>query len=200
LLKSRSCALASDPLIVVANSTKYGGAGGSVSVNSVHPSGPAIPVHEVGHSFAALADEYESAGAIYSGSHRSQANVDSLSATPKWGHWIEPGTPLPTPDTSAYSSTVGAFEGARNHEFANYTQSRFGIGKACEAILERKRGRADAEATRHSYVDVMWAKDLSPILFNGKPRRLVSVHCSGMEAVNSSLLSKLRCWWTLQID
>jgi type II secretory pathway component PulF len=27
------------------------------------------------------------------------------------------------------------------HEFANYTRSSFGIGKACEAILERKRGR-----------------------------------------------------------
>ena len=27
------------------------------------------------------------------------------------------------------------------HEFANYTRSSFGIGKACEAMLERKRGR-----------------------------------------------------------
>ena len=38
----------------------------------------------------------------------------------KWSSWIDSGTPLPTPETSAYGNVVGAFEGAKYTPIGNY--------------------------------------------------------------------------------
>ena len=110
-----------DQIVMVVNSSKYGGSGGSIPVNSVHSSGPEISVHEVGHSFADLADEYVSYfGQTYPGGPPSEVNVDTDPTSPKWSIWIEPSTPLPTPDTGGYSNVVGAFKGARYYEHGIY--------------------------------------------------------------------------------
>ncbi len=103
-----------DYIFVLVNSTKYGGAGGSVCTSSVHPSSPDVIIHEIGHTFALLADEYTSPYPGYPPGD-SEPNVDFDFSGPglKWLIWVDGSTPLPTPDTSPYSSTVGAFEGAR---------------------------------------------------------------------------------------
>lgn len=44
--------------VVVVNDTKYGGGGGTYAVFSTHSSATEIMIHEVGHSFGDLADEY----------------------------------------------------------------------------------------------------------------------------------------------
>src|SRR5215217_7012351 len=46
-------------LLVVNNSTVYGGSGGAVGTFSLHPSAQEIALHEMGHTSFALADEYE---------------------------------------------------------------------------------------------------------------------------------------------
>lgn len=103
-----------DQLVIQVNSTKYGGSGGAVSVVSAHSAGPQVVLHELGHTFADLADEYTTA---YPGfpPGDGEANVDYDYSGPglKWLVWVTPGTPLPTPDISAYYSAIGAFEGAR---------------------------------------------------------------------------------------
>lgn len=104
-----------DVILVLVNSTKYGGSGGgSIAVSSVHSAASEIVVHELGHSLADLADEYESA---YPGfpPGDSEPNVDYDYSGPglKWLAWVDPGTPLPTPEVSPYLDVVGAFEGAR---------------------------------------------------------------------------------------
>ncbi|MBI5154535.1 hypothetical protein HZA57_04800 [Candidatus Poribacteria bacterium] len=103
-----------DSIFILVNSAKYGGAGGSISVSSVHPSGPEIILHEFGHTFAGLADEYSDP---YPGfpPGDGEPNVDFDASGPglKWLVWVGQGTPLPTPDTSQYNNTVGTFEGAR---------------------------------------------------------------------------------------
>ena len=48
-----------DMIILLFNDLQYGGSGGSISISSVHSSAPEIVVHEVGHSFGNLADEYD---------------------------------------------------------------------------------------------------------------------------------------------
>ena len=114
-----------DQIIVVVNSKKYGGSGGFLATNTTHPDGPLIAVHEVGHSLANLADEYDyNDGATYSGEPPSEVNVDTNASDPKWSSWIEPTTPLPTPNESNYSSVVGAFEGARYNQFGIYRPSQ----------------------------------------------------------------------------
>ncbi len=47
-----------DIKIVIANDTRYGGAGGEVATASMHEASFQVLVHEIGHSFGGLADEY----------------------------------------------------------------------------------------------------------------------------------------------
>lgn len=103
-----------DQLLVLVNSTKYGGAGGSISTSSVNVSADEIVIHELGHSFAGLADEYTTPYPGFPpGDGEPNVDYDAAGAALKWLPWVEDGTPLPTPDTSTYSNVVGTFEGAR---------------------------------------------------------------------------------------
>jgi len=103
-----------DNIFVLVNSTRYGGSGGSIAVSSVHSAASEIILHEYGHTFAGLADEYEDPYPGYPPGD-SEPNVDYDYSGPglKWLVWVEAGTPLPTPETSEYDTVVGAFEGAR---------------------------------------------------------------------------------------
>ncbi|UCC45079.1 MAG: hypothetical protein JSU65_03940, partial [Candidatus Zixiibacteriota bacterium] len=103
-----------DHILVLVNTDKYGGSGGTIAVTSMHPSAPDIILHELGHSFGQLADEYESAYPGYPpGDYEPNVDYDFSGPGLKWNIWVEAGTPLPTPENSAYGSVVGAFEGAR---------------------------------------------------------------------------------------
>ncbi len=115
-----------DQVMLIVNSDKYGGSGGPVATNSMNEFGPDISIHEIGHSFADLGDEYDTPGETYPafGTITFEPNVDTNGTNPKWSHWIEEGTPLPTPDTSQYDGVVGAFEGAYYAEFGAYRPVR----------------------------------------------------------------------------
>ncbi|WP_148716736.1 M64 family metallopeptidase [Chitinolyticbacter meiyuanensis] len=98
-----------DIVVVIINSSKYGGSGGSIAV--ANRSSPDIVAHEVGHSFAKLADEYEYAGTTPREAPNATQTILPRSSL-RWAHWVETSTPIATPETSAYASIVGAFEGA----------------------------------------------------------------------------------------
>jgi hypothetical protein len=74
-----------------------------------------IAIHEMGHSFAGLGDEYTSAFPGYPDTEEPNTTRETNRAQIKWNTWILPATPVPTPATSAYSSAVGLFEGAHYH-------------------------------------------------------------------------------------
>lgn len=108
-----------DQIVVLVNDTKYGGGGGQFASTSIAPASVDIAVHELGHSLFDLADEYSDP---YPGFPACDAvndcpepNVSVFSGrdTNKWRSWIDPATPLPTPDTAANDGLVGAVEGAR---------------------------------------------------------------------------------------
>jgi hypothetical protein len=98
--------------IVLVNDTKYGGAGGAISVASVHSSSAMIAEHEVGHSFASLADEYDTYYASYTPQESYNATQQTNLNTVRWRSWIVTNTPILTPETPAYNDVVGVFEGA----------------------------------------------------------------------------------------
>lgn len=103
-----------DAILVLVNSTKYGGSGGTISVSSVHPTVSEIVLHELGHSFAGLADEYETPYPGFPpGDGEPNVDFDFSGPALKWNIWVDVGTPLPTPETSTWNNKVGAFEGAR---------------------------------------------------------------------------------------
>jgi hypothetical protein len=75
-----------DQIIILGNSTEYGGAGGAFAVSSLHSAAKEIVVHEMGHSFADLSDEYW-AGISYAG-ESANMTANSNTTTVKWAPWL----------------------------------------------------------------------------------------------------------------
>ncbi len=85
-----------------------------------------IPVHEAGHYFAGLVDEYEYTTAFpgYQPAEAPNSTKTTNRALLKWAMWIEPTTPVPTPDSSDYDGLVGLFEGAQYQTAGWYRPKR----------------------------------------------------------------------------
>ncbi len=95
-----------DAIIVLVNSKRYGG--GSIALDYCvttvdHPSSPQVFVHELGHSFAYLADEYYQSEVSYNdfypaGIEPLEANITALldPANVKWKDLLSPGIGVPT--------------------------------------------------------------------------------------------------------
>lgn len=71
---------------VLVNSPYYGGSGGSYAVSSINSSSVEIAIHELGHTFGQLADEYW-AGDIYA-FEKPNMTKNSDPATIRWNKWI----------------------------------------------------------------------------------------------------------------
>ncbi len=106
--------------VVLVNDIKYGGAGGSISTASVHGSSAAIMEHEIGHSFAGLADEYDTNYTQYTPGERPNNTAVTDPAQIKWRDWFETSTPIPTPETTSYDAFVGLFEGSMYRTSGQY--------------------------------------------------------------------------------
>ncbi|SIQ99324.1 M64 family metallopeptidase [Pontibacter lucknowensis] len=75
-----------DQVFVLVNSPYYGGSGGAYATSSTNVQSKEIAIHEIGHSFANLADEYW-AGPQYA---RERPNMTQVSSpeTVKWKQWL----------------------------------------------------------------------------------------------------------------
>lgn len=74
-----------DQVFMLVNSLTYGGSGGWVATASLHEDSPDIALHEMGHSFADLADEYW-AGAQYAREAINMTQNTELE-TLRWKNW-----------------------------------------------------------------------------------------------------------------
>jgi len=75
-----------DQSMVIVNSTEYGGSGGPYSTSSINQSGAEIAIHEIGHSFAYLSDEYY-AGDIYAGENFNMTQNTNPQQV-RWNEWF----------------------------------------------------------------------------------------------------------------
>ena len=98
--------------IVLVNDVKYGGSGGAISVASIHSLSAMVVEHEVGHSFANLADEYDADYPGYFPSEKPNNTAQTVRSLVKWNAWIDAATPVATPETAEYDGVVGLFEGS----------------------------------------------------------------------------------------
>lgn len=119
-LNDISSQLPCDQVYVLVNTKEYGGGGFYNSVNLASSDGSQnreVFMHEFGHGFAGLADEYynDSAGMEIDFNFKIEPwerNVTTLvNFKNKWKHLVEKSTPIPTPRTPQYQGKVGAFEG-----------------------------------------------------------------------------------------
>jgi hypothetical protein len=109
-----------DNIIVLINSPRYGGGGvyNYYSGTTVdHPLSPVVLVHEFGHGFAGLADEYYSSEVAYEEFYPLdvepwEPNITTLvNFDSKWEKMIDKVTPVPTPNEEKYANITGLFEG-----------------------------------------------------------------------------------------
>ena len=87
----------------------------------------AIFVHEFGHSFAGLGDEYYDSEVAYSNDYYPngiepwEPNITNMTEfESKWKDMIAPETVTPTPNDSSYMNVVGLFEGAGYQTYGLY--------------------------------------------------------------------------------
>ena len=109
-------------IIVLVNTNEYGGGGILNSYNlsmTHHPYFKQVVVHEFGHSFAGLADEYayeqEQIPMYPTDVEPWEKNITTLvNFKDKWESLIKPGTPIPTPQSKKrlVQNVIGVYEGA----------------------------------------------------------------------------------------
>ena len=109
-----------DQIYILVNNKKYGGGAiynyYSVSVNS-NKQAAKIFVHEFGHGFAGLADEYYNTEVAYNEFYPLdvepwEPNITTLvNFDSKWKHLLKKRTPIPTPDIKKFRNKLGVFEG-----------------------------------------------------------------------------------------
>ena len=92
-----------DQVVMIVNSTRYGGSGGEVATASINAF--QIAIHEMGHSAFGLADEYGGDGVGTTAGESLKPNVtrDVNRATNKWRNLVLATTPMP----SACGMTAG---------------------------------------------------------------------------------------------
>ncbi|MGD0651593.1 MAG: M64 family metallopeptidase [Verrucomicrobiia bacterium] len=103
--------------LITVNASQYGGGGGKHAVYAGgNASSTEIALHELGHSFAGLADEYQyNNNSTYTGAEPTEPNVTKNATGAKWSRWIgynQPGI-----------GVIGAYEGARYYDHGLYRPS-----------------------------------------------------------------------------
>lgn len=109
-----------DQIYILVNTGKYGG-GAIYNYYSVSAAGnlssEKIIVHEFGHGFAGLGDEYYTSDVAYNDFYPLdtepwEPNLTTLvQFDRKWKQMVPDTVPIPTPDTAAYKNVTGVFEG-----------------------------------------------------------------------------------------
>lgn len=110
-----------DAIIVLVNDKKYGGCGiyNSYALGiSDNEYALQVFVHEFGHSFAGLADEYYTSEVAYTDFYDMntepwEPNITTMvDFGSKWQDMLDKSTPIPTPVKDSNSEVVGVYEGA----------------------------------------------------------------------------------------
>ena len=109
-----------DDIYILVNTPKYGG-GGMYNMYAIsaadNEKSQAVVVHEFGHSFAGLADEYYKSEVAYKDFFNLKVEPWNPNLTTmvdfqsKWGDLIHEGIPIPTPPEDRYKNEVGVYEG-----------------------------------------------------------------------------------------
>jgi hypothetical protein len=120
--------------LVTVNDTRYGGGGGAFTVFAGgNANAGELALHETGHSFSDLADEYGDGSSTYPGPEPSEVNITKDPCGTKWNQWLGYVDSL---------GTVGAYEGAGYYQYGLYrptsTSKMRALGKPFNAVCREK--------------------------------------------------------------
>jgi len=148
-----------DQIVLLVNDSRYGGGGGNVAIAS--SASPLIALHEMGHSFAKLADEYVDRyipeTSLPSYSEGLFANVSTFNDPAKvpWRHWLNTTDVVPSVDIP----DVGIIEGAFYRPIGFYRPTADSLMRSYDGLL----GPVNAEQWALSvYGKVSPVQDISP--------------------------------------
>ena len=144
-----------DFLFILVNTNRYGG-GGIFQLYAICFANGETPatawqadyvfVHEFGHSFAGLGDEYYSSSVAYNDFYQKgvepwepniAANITRQNL--KWKDLVKPGTPLPTPWNKSLYDSMEAKRGKLRRDMPGYAEKRQAILDAERGVLSEKR-------------------------------------------------------------
>ncbi|MFO7932486.1 MAG: M64 family metallopeptidase, partial [Bacteroidales bacterium] len=109
-----------DQIYILVNTSKYGGGGiyNHYSISAAdNKQSREVLIHEFGHAFGGLADEYFTSAVAYNDYFNLDAepwnpNLTTLvDFSSKWEDMVPEGVPVPTPPLDKYRKTVGVYEG-----------------------------------------------------------------------------------------
>jgi hypothetical protein len=109
-----------DQIYILVNTDKYGGGGiyNHYSISAAdNLQSRAVVIHEFGHAFGGLADEYFNSAVAYNDYFPLDVEPWNPNLTTlvdfdtKWKHMLREETPVPTPAEEVYVNVVGVYEG-----------------------------------------------------------------------------------------
>ena len=152
-----------DAIEILVNDARYGGGGiynHQATASADTGFAEYVFVHEFGHHFAALADEYYTSDVAYSdfyppGTEPAEANITALldPGGLKWRELVEPGTPVPTPWSKAAFDVAGREYEQRRRELNQRIAAASQAGDPAQEVsgLEQEQellAQDHTEATR----------------------------------------------------
>jgi hypothetical protein len=194
-----------DALILVFNERKYGGGGiyglwATCAADSEQA--PYVFVHEFGHAFAALADEYYSSQVAYedknpSGHEPWEPNVTALldPAKLKWKDLVETTTPLPTPwDQKGYDAIDLAYQAKRkkmidekaSEEATEALMREVGQTTGPRLAAEKYSGKVGAFEGAMYEAKGLYRPEIDCIMFTRNPKTFCRVCARAIEKVIAS--------------
>ena len=142
-----------DHIIILANTDIYGGGGifnTYTLTTSNHKKFAQVVVHEFGHSFAGLADEYFYAVDVFENTGTNQIepweqNITSLANFDlKWKNMLQKETPIPTETKDLNKYRIGVYEGLEgnglyipSHDCRMKTNEATDFCPVCERAIEQ---------------------------------------------------------------
>jgi hypothetical protein len=191
-----------DAVIIVNNDDKYGGGGifNLYATVGAH-TGPAayVFVHEFGHSFAGLADEYYTSDVAYEEFQpvdvepwEVNATVQTTRKNLKWNHLVDADTPIITPwNKAAYDSASYAYQQVRRAKLATGAgeadmDALFAEIKAItKPMLEGEKyfGKVGAFEGALYEAQGFYRPEVDCIMFSRNPRNFCAVCAAGISTV-----------------
>ena len=168
-MQDLASAVPHDAIIIMVNQQRYGGGGiynfyMDFTTDNLYSEN--VFIHEFGHSFAGLADEYYASSTAYDefyppGVEPTEPNITRLldPQNLKWKKLVEPGTPIPTPWRKQEFDQL-QIDYQKKRQRLNQEIAELNKTKADSALLAAKKKEADDLAKAfNQQVDEILHKD-----------------------------------------